>query len=214
MSGGSVEATSSATRRPAVSEKLSPPPRSGVRASPRGGRDLDFFAIYTDIFKAKMVQRLSPPNAITAMSLSKEVGVSQSQLSRWLRNARTVIPMTKERAPSRQGRRGSGRRPWNDAVAPAMSRREQSMVASARIARRREDLCGPRSPADSPIFPGFDVEKKNRRADGRVTSNREPDRTAHVRAARSLEGLGGLFEPHELRYLDDDPAVVDEAREA
>ena len=52
---------------------------------------------YTESFKAKMVQRLSAPNAITAMSLSKEVGVSQSQLSRWLRVARTVAPMTKER---------------------------------------------------------------------------------------------------------------------
>lgn len=51
--------------------------------------------IYTDSFKAKMVQRLSAPNAITAMSLSKEVGVSQSQLSRWLRTARTVNPMVK-----------------------------------------------------------------------------------------------------------------------
>ena len=36
--------------------------------------------IYTDSFKAKMVQRLSAPNAISAISLSKEVGVSQSQL--------------------------------------------------------------------------------------------------------------------------------------
>jgi transposase len=57
--------------------------------------------IYTDSFKAKMVQRLSPPNAITAMSLSKEVGVSQSQLSRWLRMARTVVPMSKDRPSDR-----------------------------------------------------------------------------------------------------------------
>lgn len=53
--------------------------------------------IYTDSFKAKMVQRLSPPNAITAMALSKEVGVSQSQLSRWLRLARTVSSVKKDR---------------------------------------------------------------------------------------------------------------------
>jgi transposase-like protein len=48
-----------------------------------------------------MVQRLSSPNAITAMSLSKEVGVSQSQLSRWLRSARTVDPMSKDRPTER-----------------------------------------------------------------------------------------------------------------
>ena len=52
--------------------------------------------IYTDSFKAKMVQRLSAPNAISAIKLSKEVGVSQSALSRWLEVARTVEPMTKE----------------------------------------------------------------------------------------------------------------------
>jgi transposase-like protein len=51
--------------------------------------------IYTDGFKAKMVQRMSSPDAISAIGLSKEVGVSQSQLSRWLRVARTVGPMTK-----------------------------------------------------------------------------------------------------------------------
>jgi transposase-like protein len=57
--------------------------------------------IYTDSFKAKMVQRLSVPNAISAIRLSKEVGVSQSQLSRWLLQARTVAPMIKDRPSDR-----------------------------------------------------------------------------------------------------------------
>ncbi|MGH7439223.1 MAG: IS3 family transposase [Polyangiaceae bacterium] len=52
---------------------------------------------YTNAFKAKMVQRLSSPDAISAIGLSQEVGVSQSQLSRWLRAARTVEPMTRKR---------------------------------------------------------------------------------------------------------------------
>ncbi|MDF2698234.1 MAG: putative transposase [Labilithrix sp.] len=56
---------------------------------------------YTESFKAKMVQRLSAPNAISALSLSKEVGVSQSQLSRWLRDARNVDPMAKQRQSER-----------------------------------------------------------------------------------------------------------------
>lgn len=47
---------------------------------------------YTESFKAKMVQRMAAPNAVSAISLSKEVGVSQSQLSRWLRAACNVIP--------------------------------------------------------------------------------------------------------------------------
>ena len=66
--------------------------------------------IYTDSFKAKMVQRLSAPNAITAMSLSKEVGVSQSQLSRWLRTARTVGPMAKDRPSDRVVQASTGAR--------------------------------------------------------------------------------------------------------
>lgn len=57
--------------------------------------------IYTDSFKAKMVQRLSAPNAISAIKLSKEVGVSQSQLSRWLLQARTVGAMAKDRPSDR-----------------------------------------------------------------------------------------------------------------
>jgi transposase len=52
---------------------------------------------YTESFKAKMVQRLSAPHAISATRLSKEIGVSQAQLSRWLLTARTVDPMTKKR---------------------------------------------------------------------------------------------------------------------
>ncbi len=66
--------------------------------------------IYTDSFKAKMVQRLSAPNAISAIGLSKEVGVSQSQLSRWLQRARTVVPMTKERPTDRAVQTGSSTR--------------------------------------------------------------------------------------------------------
>lgn len=57
--------------------------------------------IYTDSFKSKMVQRLSAPNAISAIRLSKEVGVSQSTLSHWLKAARSVGPMTKEHPSDR-----------------------------------------------------------------------------------------------------------------
>ncbi len=65
--------------------------------------------VYTDSFKAKMVQRMSAPNPISAMSLSKEVGVSQSQLSRWLRTAPTLASMKKERPSEPVVQSGSGR---------------------------------------------------------------------------------------------------------
>ena len=65
--------------------------------------------IYTSGFKAKMVQRMSSPDAISAIGLSKEVGVSQSQLSRWLRAARTVPAMTKERRAEQPPQVGASR---------------------------------------------------------------------------------------------------------
>jgi len=48
---------------------------------------------YTDGFKARMVQRMAGPEEISACALSKEVGVHQPTLSRWLRQARTVSQM-------------------------------------------------------------------------------------------------------------------------
>ena len=40
---------------------------------------------YSDKFKETMVSRLTVPGAISAGSLATEVGISQSTLSRWVR---------------------------------------------------------------------------------------------------------------------------------
>ena len=42
---------------------------------------------YTDAFKRKMVQKMTGRNALSASALSKQVDVSQTSLSTWLRNA-------------------------------------------------------------------------------------------------------------------------------
>jgi len=42
---------------------------------------------YSGNFKAAMVRKMTGPNAISANTLSREIGVSQSVLSRWLRLA-------------------------------------------------------------------------------------------------------------------------------
>jgi len=42
---------------------------------------------YTDMFKNKMIQKMTEPNAISATALSKQVDVPQSTLSKWLRMA-------------------------------------------------------------------------------------------------------------------------------
>ena len=54
-------------------------------------------AKYSDGFKARMVQRMSEPEGISASALSREVGVQQPTLSRWLQKARMVSSM---RAPA------------------------------------------------------------------------------------------------------------------
>jgi transposase len=46
--------------------------------------------LYSLAFKQKMVQRLTGKNAVSALQLSKETGVQQQSLSRWLRDARSL----------------------------------------------------------------------------------------------------------------------------
>ena len=43
---------------------------------------------YSEKFKARMVQRLTGPNAVSAFALAKEMGLPQPTLSRWLREAK------------------------------------------------------------------------------------------------------------------------------
>jgi transposase-like protein len=51
---------------------------------------------YSEKFKLRMIQRLSGPDPSSATMLSREVGVPQPTLSRWLRRARSLPPMAKE----------------------------------------------------------------------------------------------------------------------
>ena len=63
--------------------------------------------VYTQGFKARMIERMAGPEQISATALGKEVGVSQATLSRWLHfeGARRVDPMTHQN-------RG-GKRTWS-----------------------------------------------------------------------------------------------------
>jgi transposase len=49
---------------------------------------------YSEMFKRKMVQKLTGPNAISALALSKQVDVPQTTLSKWLRNAGIATPFS------------------------------------------------------------------------------------------------------------------------
>jgi len=52
-------------------------------------------------FKQKMVQRLTGKNAVSALQLSRETGVRQQNLSRWLQEARSLPIMADKPKPLR-----------------------------------------------------------------------------------------------------------------
>lgn len=50
---------------------------------------------YTEVMKARMIKRMTGPRAVTATALAEETGIPQPTLSRWLRVAGTVRPVSK-----------------------------------------------------------------------------------------------------------------------
>ncbi len=58
---------------------------------------------YSETFKAEMVKKMTAPGGPSANALSGELGIHQSTLSRWCRQASRVDGMSHEKSP--QGRR-------------------------------------------------------------------------------------------------------------
>lgn len=94
---------------------------------------------YSEGFKARMIQKMLDPTPVSACGLSRESGVSQATLSRWLRQARIVGSMSKEtKDPTGSGERAQ-RRPqdWSaaeklEAVLQASSLSEEDLGAFLR----------------------------------------------------------------------------------
>ena len=63
---------------------------------------------YSAAIKARLVQRLVGPQAMSATALAHEVGVSQASLSRWLRAARSVGDMPPSHPPEQPKRQWTG----------------------------------------------------------------------------------------------------------
>ena len=57
---------------------------------------------YSRAFRAKIVHKLMQPNAPSQGSVSRETGVSQVTLSRWLQTARTIPSMTEKPTTKRR----------------------------------------------------------------------------------------------------------------
>ena len=67
---------------------------TGMLNNTVGGVGEGMMTSYSPAFKARVVQRLVGPRAISANRLALSVGVSQETLSRWLREAHSVEGMT------------------------------------------------------------------------------------------------------------------------
>lgn len=70
---------------------------------------------YSEKFKAKMVQRMLGPNAVSASALAGEIGIAQPTLSRWLRQASTLSGMAKRSGKS-GGAEAKNKRPQDLSV--------------------------------------------------------------------------------------------------
>jgi len=55
---------------------------------------------YSEKFREKMIAKMTGPDARSASSLAKEVGVAQATLSRWLAEAKLGPMTTKDRGPA------------------------------------------------------------------------------------------------------------------
>jgi transposase-like protein len=94
---------------------------------------------YSEGFKSRMVQKMLEPAAMTACSLSRECGVPQGTLSRWLRLARIVGAMNGKQANPMGNGASAARRPqdWSaqeklDAVLEAASITDDDLGAFLR----------------------------------------------------------------------------------
>lgn len=88
---------------------------------------------YSAAFRTKMVQRLVGPKAVSANQLSQEVGIHQSTLSRWLRDAQ----------PSDMGiSKGTEQKPPPTAATKQAPARRFSADEKVRIVFAAEGLAG------------------------------------------------------------------------
>ena len=56
---------------------------------------------YSTAFRAKIVQKLMQPNGPTQGAVSRDTGIPQTTLSRWMAGARTIAPMS-SKSPSKR----------------------------------------------------------------------------------------------------------------
>jgi transposase-like protein len=82
---------------------------------------------YSQGFIARQVRRMAGPGGLSANALSKEIGVPQATLSRWLRSASNVGTMSSESSKKQSG----GRSSWSPEEKLAMLARAGGLEGEA-----------------------------------------------------------------------------------
>ena len=175
---------------------------------------------YSSRFKARMVQRMAGPEGISARALSREVGVAQATLSRWLLAASTVAPMGGDRsdkdAESRSTRRWTfeeklravaAASTLSDAELGAFLRREglheaqlaewRSLAEAALTSPKKPKRSGP-SPEDKKIRS---LEKELRRKEKALA-----EMAALLTLKKKAEAIWGDADDDTPSSSDDEPS--------
>ena len=123
---------------------------------------------YSAAFRARMVERMVGPRAVSATALAREVGVSQPVLSRWLVKASTVDGMTSSRKTT--DKQWTGAEKWRvvleasqckDSDLGALLRREglhEAQVAAWRAAAEAA-LAEPATPSRGRAKPSAEAQR-------------------------------------------------------
>ncbi len=87
---------------------------------------------YSPAYRQKLLKRLTGPEAVTACYLSKETGVPQQTLSRWLQQAKDLPHVAKGKGKKPKKRRLAKRKRWSIA--------EKARILGAAEALEDEEL--------------------------------------------------------------------------
>jgi len=91
---------------------------------------------YSAKLRAKMIQQMTGPGAMSATALAEEVGITQPTLSRWLREAGTVPAMSSRRDERERGAGAERGDPVEDRGLPkdwSAERKLQVLVEASRL---------------------------------------------------------------------------------
>lgn len=130
---------------------------------------------YMNGFRARMVQRMSGPHAVSATHLAREVGVPQPTLSRWLRDAVTVAPMKNDDSRDTPASRGPTQ--WTP------EQKLKLVLAAAELDEQRRGELLRREGVHSAQLE----EWRNAALEALSTPKRSPHKSPEVRKIRELE---------------------------